>query len=377
LQTSDVIPNFFINCIDIWSFCSKDGRKKRYICIGLGEASGECRDGRIIVYHLGKSTSKGIIRLKESVMISTPAPVTALGSIHQYLLAVCGKELYQAKIDSNTRKFISLTRLTLAAYIPTKYRLNCISTIGSTIFLTGRRSPVMVFDFVKSSKEFVHRCTDLTPRDHVYCTAFESDLGPLVLSLQKNGIINLYVYDEYMRRLDYLVSFNTREEFLKLIPANLIPKSPSKLDASQFHIPWAEESNPKVFYGISQNGSLLAINRIPESVYRDLKLLQDIMIQTIPLMLGGSLSSFRKGNDIDSHDVLKNVIDGVFLRQFLNLSFDTKELLISNFNAKRLKQYNQSSMYITDSLIGHSNSRNAHDFETIISRLESNCLPLP
>ena len=78
---------------------------KRYICVGIKEKNGDNESGKIIVYGLKKrNNSDGSLKFQKLGMLDVDAPVTFLADFGSYLIANCGKNMYQVKISASSRR---------------------------------------------------------------------------------------------------------------------------------------------------------------------------------------------------------------------------------------------------------------------------------
>ncbi|KAJ3122038.1 hypothetical protein HK098_003168, partial [Nowakowskiella sp. JEL0407] len=304
----------------------------RYVCFGTSgyqsERSGDQIFGRVLVFSLKineiLTDKKYRMRKLGEFHIPNARILSIVTYMNSYLLAAADNVLYLLKIDSNTRKLISGTQVTM------RWPIHYLSTSGSLIVVGGQRESIIFYTYNTFMRRFELIKSDPIQRLTMSCLAVSEYVA---VGSDKAGNVFGLVHDP-KSKLGSLIpafQFNAHEIITQLQLGNVI-FSPQLEPIESGWNPVSDDSNVtgQAVYGSTLLGSVWVLLRLNEVDYKRMKLVQDILqrVDKTKPILGNSLSEFRSNDG----SPLLNFIDGEFVSQFLSLSREDKEEITYSYN---------------------------------------------
>ena len=352
LQTSYLQrKNEFVMCMEIWKL--KEG--KRRICMGMKiiDEYGSNPKGALRMFSLKYSASKSSFVVTKTGELKFSEEVTAIHPFGNQLLITYGSRLARIKLTYGSRQEKS-NKLSVDAEISTRIRSSTIiRTLNHDIYIAGRgyielyRYHQLTFSFTFTAGFNVSRdISDMLLIRTMNCRAIVllsrdgwigiiSDKTTDTMYDTKTG---LKLNDVIPITLKLICSFHIRENCSNIFRTSLIPLYNSLIDGNAIVASWDLDKRPKneIIGMVTSGYNLVGLIPIAKHVHLALARLQDIMSNdpdTRPL-LGGTLCEYRYNAKERFNDA--NIIDGLFVTQFLHLRVGKREQLMKIFNSMRI-----------------------------------------
>jgi hypothetical protein len=223
-------------------------------------------------------------------------------------------------------------------------RATNIWTSGNRIYLGLSENSIAVFYFNAQKRKFQFVKSTGRSIQTTSCAISDQTTSTTIFSLENKSIVKCYLdksktdYEYEIDSEDRIIrenliecfDFNVNEPCFRIQLGNTLINNPHPIDYESNQIYW-NNNNKSIIYCISIYGTIYSFARISHQRFSVMSSLQRLMenhIESKPFF-GTNLMDYRTNGKHSG-----NIVDGVFLWQFYDLTPSTKSELVEEINQK-------------------------------------------